>query len=190
MARNILQLTNVDPADSAYPSGRVRNNPGDNSGTPVNEALLGDMVQFFQKIMVEAGITPNQLPDNEYSGWQLFEAYKVAMYGSWQNPSTYVNNYIADGTNPVQYRKSGKTVRLKGKTNNNTPAGIIVSQTVFTLPSGYRPLQSQLFSVAVGDGSNAVVVVEITTAGDVKVRGDLIPVANDACYLNISFDID
>lgn len=89
MARNILQLTNVDPADSDYPSGRVRNNPGDNSGTPVNEALLGDMVQFFQKIMVEAGITPNQLPDNEYSGWQLYEAFLALMptVPSWANYS-------------------------------------------------------------------------------------------------------
>lgn len=190
MARSILQLTNVDPADSDYPRGRVRNNPGDNSGTPVNEALLGDMAQFFQQIMDEAGITPNQLPDNEYSGWQLFEAYKVAMFGGWELPSTYVNDYIAGGSNPVKYRKVGKTIKLKGKTDNNTPAGVISSQNVFTLPIGYRPAETQLFTVAVEDGSNPVVVIEITSAGVVKVRGDLVPVANDACYLNLSFDID
>lgn len=79
MAREILDLTNVDPADSDYPYGRVRDitTPGAGDGTPVNEAMLGDVIQFFNKLMDEGAITPNGLPDNDYSGFQLYEALEA-----------------------------------------------------------------------------------------------------------------
>jgi glycosidase len=47
----------------------------DNKG--LREAMTGDMLQFFQKLMNAGGITPNHLPENEDDGFQLFEAYMV-----------------------------------------------------------------------------------------------------------------
>lgn len=78
MARKLEDLTNVNAPDSDYPYGRVKDRVGSsNNGTPVNEALLGDMTQFFAKMMDEADVTPNGLPDNEYSGFQLYEALQT-----------------------------------------------------------------------------------------------------------------
>lgn len=74
MARSLQNKTNVDAPDSDYPYGRIRNNPGDGSGTPVNEAVYGDFHQFFERLMAAAGVVHNELPDNDYSGFQYFEA--------------------------------------------------------------------------------------------------------------------
>jgi hypothetical protein len=62
---------NVVAPDSDYPSGRSKNIP---SGTPMNELTMGDFQQFFFKMLREAVITANGLPDNEYSGNQYFQA--------------------------------------------------------------------------------------------------------------------
>lgn len=72
--RKLANKVNVDPPDGDYPFGRAKNNPGDRTGTPVDEELLGDILQFFEKIMDDSAIVPNELPDNDYSGFQLFDA--------------------------------------------------------------------------------------------------------------------
>jgi hypothetical protein len=80
MAYSIVAKPNTDPPSSDYPYGNIRDNPGDNSGTPVNKLVYADFHQFFAKIMDEAGIPFNNLPDSEYSGFQYFEAL-VALQG-------------------------------------------------------------------------------------------------------------
>jgi hypothetical protein len=69
-------LTNVEPASAEFPFGDLKNNTGTNNGTPVNRDLLTDLIQFGQKMASEAGITMNDVPDNEYDGWQLYEAFR------------------------------------------------------------------------------------------------------------------
>jgi hypothetical protein len=71
-----VNKTNVTPAGGSYPYGDVKDNTGPNDGTPVNNELLADYVQFFERMMSESGITPNNLPDNSTNGFQLFEALK------------------------------------------------------------------------------------------------------------------
>jgi hypothetical protein len=78
MAIGLENYPNVDPPDSDYPSGRSKDNPGNNTGTPVKELTIGDYQQFFEKMMRLASIVPNQLPDNEYNGFQLIEALRTA----------------------------------------------------------------------------------------------------------------
>jgi hypothetical protein len=78
MARGLINYINIDAPDSDYPDGRVRNNNGSGNGTPLTELELGDYHQFFAKMMREAGITPNGLPDNEYTGHQYFDALRKA----------------------------------------------------------------------------------------------------------------
>lgn len=92
MARDITVLPNTDAPDTDYPNGRLKDKVGSNPGTRVNEAMVGDWSQFFAKLMRETGATYNNLPDNEYSGQQLYTALvnvfgglrrTVVEIGSW-----------------------------------------------------------------------------------------------------------
>lgn len=78
MARGLQNLPNITAADSDYPNGRIKDNPGNNTGTPVNENSMGDIFQFFAKLMRTAAITPNGLPESEYSGQQYYQALRIA----------------------------------------------------------------------------------------------------------------
>lgn len=69
--RKLRNKTNTIPPTTTYPWGRIKDNPGDNTGSPVNEQSLGDMHQFFEQLMKDGNLTPNDLPENEYSGFQL-----------------------------------------------------------------------------------------------------------------------
>lgn len=116
-------------------------------------------------------------------------------YGTWYDPQTYITGnlysgtYINGSTSPVKFRKAGyKTVRIKGMTNNSLSAVSSGDENVFTLPVGYRPLEKQSFVVS--SASLTPVIVEISTAGVVKLKGTLTPFETAATFLNISFDID
>lgn len=71
--------TNTVPPGGDYPYGDLRDNPGDNSGTPVNRDLMGDIHRTVEKIMDEAGITANGLDDNDANGYQIYEAMMIAL---------------------------------------------------------------------------------------------------------------
>lgn len=101
MARLLADKKNVQAPDSDFPFGRIKDNDGSNNGTPVDEDVYGDFHQFFEKLMSAAGITANKLPDNDYSGFQLFEALeaviltingglkrKIVEIGDWNMVST------------------------------------------------------------------------------------------------------
>ena len=124
MARDLAAQTNVDPISVDYPSGRMRNDSGVGDGTPVSEAINGDLIQFFQKAMRDAGITPNDLPDNTTNGWQLNDAVNLAAkifdneYGWTSDGLTFAGNWGDNGTYPVQYRKIGSKVEWRGIAEN------------------------------------------------------------------------
>jgi len=79
MARKLSNKTNVTAPDATYPYGKVKDNPGDNTGTPVNEALLGDMTQFFEKLMAATATAFNNQPENDVSGFQFYTALVAAI---------------------------------------------------------------------------------------------------------------
>lgn len=78
MARILASIPDVEAPSSDYPNARILNEDTSVSpvipGTPVVEELYGDMVQFFQKLLIDAGITANDLPDNVTNGYQLLTA--------------------------------------------------------------------------------------------------------------------
>lgn len=76
MAIPITDLSNILAPDYDYPYGKFKDisAPGASDGTPVNTDMTNDWSQFFAKLMDEGGVTFNGLPDNDYSGFQLFEA--------------------------------------------------------------------------------------------------------------------
>lgn len=75
--RNFSNNSNVDNSDlSNYPDARIKDNTGSLDGTPVNERVYGDVIQFFLKLKRLAGITANDLPDNETNGFQTIQSLK------------------------------------------------------------------------------------------------------------------
>lgn len=74
MGRGLQNLPNRTTPDSDYPNGRIKDNDGSGNGTPVNQFTNDDIHQFLAKMLRRAGITPNGLPENEYSGHQYHQA--------------------------------------------------------------------------------------------------------------------
>jgi hypothetical protein len=75
MAIDLLEKDNIQPADSDFPFGNIRDKePGVQNGTPVNVKTYGDFHQFFAKMFFESGLTYNNLPDNDYTGFQFYQA--------------------------------------------------------------------------------------------------------------------
>lgn len=125
MARSLASKENVEPVDSDYPYGRIKDNSGANDGTPVNEDVYGDFHQFFAKLFAESGLTYNELPDNDYSGFQLFEALfalmggvykKVIEIGDWDMVST-PSVFILHGMTVSKIRSIHVFVRNDAGTN-------------------------------------------------------------------------
>jgi hypothetical protein len=80
MARKISTVENTDSPSLGYPNGRVRNDDLGNGiyGTPLKEELLGDVLQFTDKIMREGVLLGsddfNNLPESEVNDHQIFNA--------------------------------------------------------------------------------------------------------------------
>jgi len=75
--RALRTKANVVPPDSDYPFGRIKDDDGSKNGTPVNESVCGDSFQFFEKLMLDAQLAMNGLPENVYSGFQLNQALGI-----------------------------------------------------------------------------------------------------------------
>ena len=74
MAIALASKTNTIPPSAAYPYGDIRDNDGTNNGTPVDRAVYADFHQFFARLLAEAGITANGLPDNLPNTFQYYLA--------------------------------------------------------------------------------------------------------------------
>ncbi len=68
--------TNVIAPSAENPFGQIRNDDGSNNGTPVDQLTYNDIHVFFDLLMNEAGIVPNNLPENTTNGFQLNDAIK------------------------------------------------------------------------------------------------------------------
>lgn len=77
--RKLVDATNINAPDVDYPKGRPRDENG-GAGTVFEEVLVGDLIQFFQKLVIDSGITENDLPDNVSNGYQLLEALNISRY--------------------------------------------------------------------------------------------------------------
>jgi hypothetical protein len=118
-------------------------------------------------------------------------------YGTWFDPQSYLGTNLYSGTynnastSPVKFRLSGqRTVKIKGMVNNSSSASVTGDSNVFTLPSGFRPLERQNFVVASTVAPFTPAIVSISTGGVVTIKGALATFSNTGTYLNITFDID
>ena len=112
MAIKLLDKPNVESVSYDYPYGNIKDNPGDNTGTPVNKLVYADFHQFFAKLMDDAGISYNGLPDNATDGFQywlaLVEAVKnnCAFYDDI-SASVTVNGSLTVGNKTIRHWKDG-----------------------------------------------------------------------------------
>ena len=69
----ILYPGQTSSVDAGYPHGKARNRatPGDGTGTPWEQNLVNDIFGFQQALLVNAGITPSDTPDNALSSQYL-----------------------------------------------------------------------------------------------------------------------
>lgn len=88
--RTLSSVPNVDAASADYPKGRVRNKNGVIVGTTITEELHGDLIQLCQKLIIDAGITENALPDNVTNGYQLLTALNAKIKEQTQATPTLV----------------------------------------------------------------------------------------------------
>lgn len=139
--------SNVNAPSIPYPYGSLRDNPGDNTGTPVNTVLLGDTMQLMEKIMAESGITPNGLPDNQSNGWQLYEAlmkittpayksYVVKLSQSGTSAPSVSNVFENSLNGAYVWTRSGVgnyTLTISGQPALTTKTHVMISQGVSTI---------------------------------------------------------
>lgn len=160
MAHAITELTRSVAGSADYPNGDIADNP---DGTLVNRMMLTDLLQTFQKLMIDAGITPNGLDDNTTNGYQYIQALqKVIAGGAWQTTGIVFNtislalwaNVGAPNYN-ASYTVTDNIIRLAGViTGNIVPA---TNMTVLTLPVGVRPASEvQIPGVYVKTGGTIV----------------------------------
>lgn len=86
----LINKPNITASDSEYPYGNIRDRNGAIAGTPGNVEVYADMHQFFEKLVDESSVTANNLPDNEYNGWQLWEALQDRIYNEREYNRFYI----------------------------------------------------------------------------------------------------
>ena len=80
----------------------------------------------------------------EVPSMDAFEAVEEMTADSGWQTATLASPFTADASNPVRYRKMGKTVYITGAVSNSEAiAAGGTATTIFTLPEGYRPEHGQ-----------------------------------------------
>jgi hypothetical protein len=111
--RRLSDITNTDAPSSDYPGGRIRNK--DNTaippivGTPVIEQLYGDIVQFFQRLLVLGSVTANNLADNVTNGYQTVTALWNAILGQFTASTGQTQDGYANYLFVTPYGLSSRT---------------------------------------------------------------------------------
>ncbi|NCX55596.1 MAG: hypothetical protein EBW87_00135 [Burkholderiaceae bacterium] len=138
MARKLQDQVNVVAPSADYPFGRIKNDTGSRDGTPVNEELYGDIHQFFAKLLNEAGLTANGLPDNTTNGFQLFNAlvtWLTSKVSSGFYTPTITNSFNVSSITSIgefRWNRVGDVVTISGTfslsiTNTAIESGVLVS---------------------------------------------------------------
>ena len=104
-----------------YPFGDIKDAP---SGTVVDRAMMDDMIQFFQKLMSNGAITPNNLPDNVTNGYQLIDALRAV-----------IENKVID-TQRSFLRGQGWKLNLYTTAASFTAQTVVISSTYYRFDLG------------------------------------------------------
>ncbi len=179
MAYDVTDLdgTIIPPGTTGYQFGAPKNQP---SGTKVNQKLINDMYLTWRVIMAQAAVSPNNTPDNDTNGYQLYSALSEIISPSFKSTgivfatvglNTWAN--LGGGQYNVGYKQpnfgngQNNEASLCGAATITTIAPGTI--TVMTLPAGVRPSSTVVVPAYVAaSGINAMVLVTISTAGVVS----------------------
>lgn len=177
--------TNVNPPSPTFPYGDLRNDPGDNTGTPIDRVLMSDVMQTMERIMSQSGITANGQLDNETNGFQIYEAMQKlfgrSLATDWIDlPGASYIYPSAQGRAQI-LKDSNGFIHFRGVWSHDDPAP---SMIVGTLPAGYRPELDIVFSYTTANVSNpsSVLSYEISisaSTGVIDVSGSFSPQSID-----------
>jgi len=196
MAIELSIKPNTENPNAEYPYGALKDNTGSGDGTPVSKYVMEDYIQFFHKMFavaqqVDGTLNYNNIPDNQYDGFQFFEAFLLAMYTPKFTPLPTAP-FTQHPTNPLYYRKIGaKTVRLQGQIYTASgETSVSTNVKVAGLGAAFVPLVPQFFACADTNNTTDIVIVEVNDSGEIRVRGDKTPFDDHSVYINITYDID
>ena len=165
--RILANQPGVVAPDAAYPKGSIAD-----AATVVSEGVNGDIIQFFQRLIIEAGITENDLPDNVSNGYQLIEAMNAKINGLLKAvPTKYALSPLGNwqplsGDEPGYYKTTDGHIRLVGTfelTSDNA-----FETDVTELPAEARPVRQQTaLAYMYQTGGKKIVKVNIMTDGKI-----------------------
>jgi len=204
MARTIASKANTDAPAYPYTWGKIRDNPGNNTGTAVNEATCGDQHQFFDGLLSIGSITPNNLPENALNGFQYMYAllnipkkqndffHKIGdpFQPSFQNSFTSSAYNAVNGAN-YKYGDRVDRVFLQGAFERATESN---NTTIWIMPIGYRPVYNKVLPILMhNNGTFVPGVLKINaSSGAVSVECNAGDGATTAIYIidGLAYDLN
>lgn len=161
----LLEKPNVQPADSEFPFGDIKDKTMSESGTPVNKEVYGDMHQFFMKMMSESGISPNNQFDNEYNGWQLWEALVHACANRRNYQRFYVKLSQTSTNAPTVNYQAENDLDVSGTTSYTS-----VGDYKITFPAGTFPDNTKVFIWASTPPSGGSISCSISSDNVLRIK--------------------
>lgn len=159
MAIKLTSKANTVGVSATYPFGNIKDRVGSTPGTAVNTINHADFHQFFEKMMNEAGITHNGLPDNQTNSFQLFTALAKLITPDFINITP-----PAGSAGVLRYRKYGNRVSIECALTG-LDSGI---DTVVTLPISIVPAYSFYFT---GNNGSVPSTFQLQLAGVIVKTG-------------------
>jgi hypothetical protein len=168
--RILANKTRVLEPDSDFPFGKIKDRNATERGTPVNEELYGDMHQFFAKLFAASGLTANDLPESEYSGFQLFQA--LLKVNNKYNAAVLVQSLMGDSyTTDDLIVLFGVKITLSGGNNtaNWTEGAILYNGALYLVPAstggGITKSGGQEFFFIIDDEDDQIITISYGDSG-------------------------
>jgi len=163
MATGIENYPNISASDSNYPDGNIKDKTVSLPGTPVNKLVYADMHQTLAKILREAHITANGLPDSEYNGYQYYTAmqYLFSNQKRIQFNSASMSGILVDS----DYSPLVIITRNAGVGNFTTmqePTGTYIGRVMI---ANYSPYSSDVFNI-LNENINSSPPPYVVSSGD------------------------
>lgn len=172
MAIKLEDKPGVQAPNVAYPFGRPKDNLGSNDGMPLNVLTHGDFHQFFAKMMDDAGISYNGLPDNATDGFQYFLALQkvidnyINLYDDLSSSVTAAAGITVISKKVYKWKNKKVFVEFSGTyTSTFAPTDILTN-----LPkpiAGFKPEFAYLYGISAEDFSKCI-LYNFTSVGKLK----------------------
>jgi len=122
--KRLENKANVTAASTDWPYGDARDKTPSLAGTLWDKEMMSDILQFFEKMFSESGITANGSLDNATNGFQLFEAFQKKTRGY-----AVVRGVLKDGSFTQFENDTGETITYSkvSSTYKLTASGAIFS---------------------------------------------------------------